>query len=388
MGQPVSINLAYDGGWTDGDPGEGRLRFDNPKLAKIRFAYVNARDADEALLNELVPSWKAGDVLVVERSGAEGNRIVCWIGGPVQHRGTYYKVPVFPRAIRGNFTDHDEVSLTCQPNEVNDAAEPAPVAPMAAAVVHTVAQPVSEPIAPVAGTVAADFAPQLDVLDRRVTALERFRIEADDRLFALEATPGITVDLIKRLSEVESRMSAPVRDDDDDLPAFLRPKGANGRSEPPPASNDEEPPAPVMTPAQQIMAADIIARVDELERARYSAPPPAQPIPPPRIMPRQRIEAAVRDLLARAPPVRVVETAHLARQGQEVPIQLMERLGQAMQCGWEDAAVSIIRASDNAAAAAVEAFALQIEAQGRLGAGEDAERVADETISRLEAIGG
>lgn len=117
---PISIRVAYDSGWSDGDPGHGRLRFDNARLSKARHLYVNARDAQEALLNELVPTWKTGDVIVIERPGAETNRVVAWVVGDIVHRGAYWRVPIAVRTVYGAFAAHDELVLHHAANTVED----------------------------------------------------------------------------------------------------------------------------------------------------------------------------------------------------------------------------------------------------------------------------
>jgi len=117
---PITIRVAYDSGWSDGDPGNGRLRFDNPRLSKARHLYVNARDAQEALLSELVPTWKTGDVIVIERPGAETNRVVAWVVGDIVHRGAYWRVPIAVRTVYGAFAAHDELVLHHAANTVED----------------------------------------------------------------------------------------------------------------------------------------------------------------------------------------------------------------------------------------------------------------------------
>lgn len=121
MGAPAELRLAWDGGHTDGDPGSGRVRIDAASPRRAKFVYVNARDSEDATLDRLVPSWQLGDVLVIERPGAETNRIVAWITGPIGHGGSYYRVPVIVRSVFGNFAAHDECVLTHQPNMTIDA---------------------------------------------------------------------------------------------------------------------------------------------------------------------------------------------------------------------------------------------------------------------------
>jgi hypothetical protein len=125
--QPISLRVAYDTGWSDGDPGNGRLRFDNARISKARHLFINARDAQDALLSELVPAWRTGDVVVIERPGAEANRVVAWIIGDIVHRGSYWRVPISVRSVYGAFAAHDELVLHHATNSV-DADEPAVMA--------------------------------------------------------------------------------------------------------------------------------------------------------------------------------------------------------------------------------------------------------------------
>lgn len=111
MTAPIALRMAFDSGWSHGDPGDGRLRFDSPSIAKAVNIIVNARDAQEALLDELVPSWRVGDVLVIERPGADRNRVVAWVIGPITHMGPCYRVPILVRSVHGGFAAHDEVAL-------------------------------------------------------------------------------------------------------------------------------------------------------------------------------------------------------------------------------------------------------------------------------------
>lgn len=114
------IRFAFDSGWSDGDPGDGRLRFNTPKIACARFAYVNAKAADEARLDELVPTFGVGDVLVMERADMPGNRAVAWILGPIYHGGSYYKIPIAVRSVAGSFAAHDDLIVSHYANVADD----------------------------------------------------------------------------------------------------------------------------------------------------------------------------------------------------------------------------------------------------------------------------
>ncbi len=189
MGAPAELRLAWDGGHTDGDPGSGRVRIDAPSPRKAKFVYINARDSEDAMLDRLVPSWQLGDVLVIERPGAETNRIVAWITGPIGHGGSYYRVPVIVRSAFGNFAAHDECVLTHQPNMTIDAE----VTPRALDV---------RPMARIGGGRPADASPR-PVLDR-VSATD---IAATPALEATAPLPSESEDCARLRSEV-ARLAA------------------------------------------------------------------------------------------------------------------------------------------------------------------------------------
>lgn len=134
--RPTELRLAYDSGWSDGDPGHGRLRLDAPSPIRAHHLYINARDAQDAVLDELVPTWGVGDVLVVERTGGQG-RLVAWVIGHIRHGGSYWKIPVSVRTVSGSFAAHDEVRLSHYLNEAAMAGEPAPQAAAAVFVAST-----------------------------------------------------------------------------------------------------------------------------------------------------------------------------------------------------------------------------------------------------------
>lgn len=179
---PAEIRLAFDSGWTDGNPGNGRLRLDAPSPIRARHVYINACDAQQALLEDLVPTWGIGDVLVIERiGGVEPSRIVAWVIGPVRHGGNYWKIPIVVRTVAGSFAAHDDVRLTQYPNEAalapsQPVASLAPVAPVAPqplvrpeAADVAAAGPALTPVAPVAASLEAENA-QLLALLRELTA--------------------------------------------------------------------------------------------------------------------------------------------------------------------------------------------------------------------------
>lgn len=132
MSAPTLLRMAFDSGWSHGDPGDGRLRFDNPRIAKAGNLCINARDAQEAMLDELVPTWRIGDVIVVERPGHDRNRVVAWIIGPIVHMGSFYRVPIIVRTVHGAFAAHDELVLHHHRN-VTETDDAAPISPLPAA---------------------------------------------------------------------------------------------------------------------------------------------------------------------------------------------------------------------------------------------------------------
>ncbi len=115
---------------------------------------------------------------------------------------------------------------------------------------------------------------------------------------------------------------------------------------------------------------------------------PPEPVAPP-VAPMVRIEIAAKERLSsvEAPPLRVVEAAHLARNGQSTPVRLMERIGGAMGCSWEEAARAVISQHDAAAMVAAEVYALQCEARKRVADGEDERAVSVQTVEAIGRVG-
>lgn len=218
--------------------------------------------------------------------------------------------------------------------------------------------------------------------------------------------------LAERISGAENRISQPQvpANDDDDLPAFLR-RDSSGPSfigSPVVRAAVAEPADDARlleieqqlseissrldrmqpNPAQQLAASAVLDRMTVMEQ-RLASYRPTPVAPPPTQKPMTIAEAArLRIAASDAPPLRVVEAAHLARSGQDVPLTLMERLGVAMGCDWEAAATNVIRRNDEAALIAVETYALQMDAQRRIMKGEPADAVTSSTIAAIEAIGG
>lgn len=205
---PASIRVAFDGGWTDGDPGSGRLRFDSPRIASAKHLYINARDAQDAILDEWVPTWRVGDVIVIERPGAERNRVVAWVVGAVYHRGSYWRVPVSVRTVYGAFAAHDELALHHAANDVaTDVVETPPLPPSIPefSKVHLGGAPALTPLAPLAANASpapdaapmAASAPQSLAFDMQPTVNA---IGANgDRLTELEAENLALQKIIERL---------------------------------------------------------------------------------------------------------------------------------------------------------------------------------------------
>jgi len=226
----------------------------------------------------------------------------------------------------------------------------------------------------------------------RIGALEHRVTDTEDRMAAVE----------RNLMHPPDPSTAPVSGDDDSpLPGVFQ-RWSLGSTDTAPAVQ--------ITPAHEIAMGDALGRLDELEQAisrlgadvrsiprqqpdlgpirerlaKLEAPPPAPALPPPM----ERIAAAVRRKAEQAPPVRVVEAAHLARNGQERPIKLMQEIAEAQGCGWEDSARDIIRAHDRATEIAARAYAVECDARRRITAGESAEGVAKAALAALDAIGG
>lgn len=106
----ISIGLAWDSGVSDGNPGEGRIRVNAANILNATHVLVNALDRHEAVLAELIPTFKAGDVLALTRDGT-GGHVVAWVMGDIVHAGGYYKIPVKVRSVEGGFAAHDLVEL-------------------------------------------------------------------------------------------------------------------------------------------------------------------------------------------------------------------------------------------------------------------------------------
>ena len=197
---PATIRVAFDSGWSDGDPGNGRVRFDAPRLVDARHIYVNARDAQDAILDEWVPTWGVGDVLIVERAGAERNRVIAWVVGAVYHRGSYWRIPVKVRTVYGAFAAHDELLLHRAADDVETEALAPPASPPLAAPRQTFI-PLA-PLAPLAAPEpdAAPLArgePQGLVFDRHPSV--NANGANGDRLAQLEADNRALHDIIARL---------------------------------------------------------------------------------------------------------------------------------------------------------------------------------------------
>lgn len=179
MASPAEIRVAFDSGWTDGDPGSGRVRLDTATPKRARFVYLNARDADDALLDQLIPQWGVGDVLVIERPGSETNRLVAWVTGPIWHGGSYYKIPIIVRTVWGGFAAHDEVVLTQHGNAEAEAPtrqalpDVRPMARLAPPPISEVVREAAPPPPPISiGPMTAD--PRIASLEARLAETEAF----------------------------------------------------------------------------------------------------------------------------------------------------------------------------------------------------------------------
>jgi hypothetical protein len=150
----------------------------------------------------------------------------------------------------------------------------------------------------------------------------------------------IPTELVERLAALEARLAEPVGLDDD-VPGFAR------RFAPAP---EPEPIGP--TVHQHIANASVLARLDAIERRLGEIESNSLQFDPTK---------SVDTPASLGPPVRVVGVAHLARNGQALAVSLMERMGAAMGCDWQEAAARIIREDDQAAESEVELYARAIE---------------------------
>lgn len=217
---PATIRVAFDSGWTKGDPGEGRLRFDTPKLAKASSICINSRCAQTGQLDDLIPNWKLGDVIVIERSGQEDNRVVAWVIGSIDHGGSFWRVPIAVRSVYGSFAAHDELLLHHHGNvaDVGDVAFPVasvakpaqlalptppegpPMAPMAPAQVDVLQGPPQLPVAPLSAPIRkplplAPIAPtdtdelaRLRAENQRLQSIVSLLISDETELYLVEGT--------------------------------------------------------------------------------------------------------------------------------------------------------------------------------------------------------
>ena len=181
------IDLAWDNGITDGDPGDGRIRVNAASIRSATHLLVNVLDRHEADLGSLLSGMAQGDVLHVERPDGAG-LIVAWVLGPVVHGGSYYKIPVTIRSVEGAFAAHDLVRLHRQ-------AEISPAPPAA-----DVAAPlVLEPGLP--DDLESKFAAIVGALIDRIADLERCRAVMSARLDLLERHAVVEVDTSLRQIE-------------------------------------------------------------------------------------------------------------------------------------------------------------------------------------------
>lgn len=285
---------------------------------------------------------------------------------------------------------------------------PPPPAPAVPAIDPSLAAELAQRVLRIEQMATAQQASQLPTAQPQIITAPDARIDGliNDVATAIHTASSVREELVQleqRMAGAEHRIAqpaAPANDDHDgdDLPAFLR--GNRG-----PASAGVQ-----MEPAHKIALSEALSRIDELEQAisrmgadvrsiprqqpdlgplferlsKLEAPPP----PPQLAPPMERIAAAVRRRAEQAPPMRVVEAAHLARNGQPLPIGLMQEIAQGQGCGWEDSALDIIRAHDRATQIAAKAYAVECQARRDITAGKNAEGVAAAALAAIEAIGG
>jgi hypothetical protein len=169
-------------------------------LLKAKHLYVNARDAQEALLGKLVPTWKQGDVLVVERPSAEKNRLVAWIMGPLVHGGSYYKVPVLVRSVSGAFAANDGITLHHFPNV--EGTEATTVVPLPVAQTRTTSPPL-----PASVITPPSPAPLAPVAEQAETVQRLAESDAMTRIHALEEAVSQFTAVFEKLAGEIDRLS-------------------------------------------------------------------------------------------------------------------------------------------------------------------------------------
>lgn len=171
----TTLTLTWDGGWSHGCPGEGRIRIDDPSPARARHLLLSVADGGGAHLGELIPSWAIGDAVAVEGQGA---RLVALLIGPIVHKGSHYKLSIAVRAVAGTFQAETPVTLlhaTSADLLTVDGAAPASVVPLTSLDVAPGTLPVSTAQPPVqkgpAASLANPLATELADANAQVAAL-------------------------------------------------------------------------------------------------------------------------------------------------------------------------------------------------------------------------
>jgi hypothetical protein len=206
---------------------------------------------------------------------------------------------------------------------------------------------------------------------------------------AHNAIPASKVaDMASRLEIVEQRMSAVERN------GFLQSANDDGDDDPLPmplhmrrAAHDA---SHQIRPTHQIAMADLMMRLASVEESLASLVAASEKS---RAEPSVRtgmsgLDDAIRAATSAAPPIRLTESAHLARAGQEQSLAMMEMIAESSGCTWEEAAVSIIRAHDRAAWIDATAWAIRVGAERRISNGEPEDVVIRDSLRAIEGIGG
>lgn len=126
---PVTLRLTFDGGWTDGDPGRARLRFNHPSPARATELALNLVDATGAEIGDVMPWMLPGSVVTIERVGSPANVLVAMIIGRPRHGGSHYVIPIHVRSVSGSLAAADALTVEILREQPADDGQPEPAVP-------------------------------------------------------------------------------------------------------------------------------------------------------------------------------------------------------------------------------------------------------------------
>lgn len=111
--QVAAFGLPYlfDSGIASGDPGSGRIRFNNATLASVTQLFVDNEDRLAVSMTGIWGSTTAGDIITISKVGAQANRMVLEIASPATAGSGFYTVPVTVRASAGTFSNGDSIAV-------------------------------------------------------------------------------------------------------------------------------------------------------------------------------------------------------------------------------------------------------------------------------------